>query len=306
MSMISEKLRKARQGVKEEDSPAAQALRLAAYGAASGRLREQEEKEAQGLQSLRLAAYGAATGRGPSVAELRETPFKAASRSPAGMVTDSGTGTSVAKQEYEAGKERARYLDFSTGAELQRRLREAEDALSLSGGGRAEDAAARALKKPVGKISAEWPRQAEACRVYIDSLSSFEKKRVYDLDRVAGLSGTALGEIFVMREDEWSPELRKMGFYLGKFVYLMDAYEDLEKDIKKGRYNPWEPYADNVDFDATAENVLTMMMVECAKQFEKLPIVQDIDILRNIIYSGVWMKYAELKRKKEADDSRSL
>ena len=180
-------------------------------------------------------------------------------------------------------------------------LDDAEDEHSL----RAQ-AAARALKKPVGKISAEWPRQAEACRVYIDSLSSFEKKRIYDLDGVAGLSGTALGEIFVMQEDEWSPELRKMGFYLGKFVYLMDAYEDLEKDIKKGRYNPWEPYADNVDFDATAENVLTMMMAECAKQFEKLPIVQDIDILRNIIYSGVWMKYAELKRKKEADDSRSL
>ena len=28
-----------------------------------------------------------------------------------------------------------------------------------------------------------------------------------------------------------------MGFYLGKFVYLMDALEDVEKDRKKGNYN---------------------------------------------------------------------
>ena len=37
------------------------------------------------------------------------------------------------------------------------------------------------------------------------------------------------------------------------------------------------------------------MMAECAKGFEKLPIVQDIDILRNIIYSGVWSKYNNKK-----------
>ena len=167
-------------------------------------------------------------------------------------------------------------------------------------------AASRALKKPAGRIAGAWPRQAEACRHYVDTLRTYEEKKIYDLDLVAGLSGTALGEIFVMKEDEWAEELRSTGFYLGKFVYLMDAYEDLEKDLEKGHYNPWEPYRDRVDFEAAAENILTMMMAECAKQFEKLPVVQDIDILRNIVYSGVWMKYAELRRKKEADDSRSL
>ena len=79
----------------------------------------------------------------------------------------------------------------------------------------------------------------------------------------------------------------------------MDAYEDLEKDRKKGNYNPWEPYSRRKDFDAFAENTLMMMMAECAKEFEKLPIVQDIDILRNIIYSGVWNKYRELRTIKE-------
>lgn len=42
-----------------------------------------------------------------------------------------------------------------------------------------------------------------------------------------------LGEIFAWKQDEWYDELKTLGFYLGKFIYLMDAYEDRDKDEKK-------------------------------------------------------------------------
>jgi hypothetical protein len=155
------------------------------------------------------------------------------------------------------------------------------------------------LKKHAGAIGVRWPEQAEAVRQYIRKLNDAEKQNVADLDAVAGLTGDALGAIFVMKEDLWSDVLRRMGFFLGKYVYLLDAYEDLEKDLKRGAYNPFRPYAGRKDFDAFVENALTMMMAECAKEFEKLPIVQDIDILRNIIYSGVWQKYQEVRRKRD-------
>ena len=29
----------------------------------------------------------------------------------------------------------------------------------------------------------------------------------------------------------------------------------------------------------------------CARSFERLPCVEDVDLLRNILYSGVWLKY---------------
>ena len=54
---------------------------------------------------------------------------------------------------------------------------------------------------------------------------------------MAGLTGHFLGEIFVWKKDVWQEDLRQMGFYLGKFVYLMDALEDLPKDRKKKNYN---------------------------------------------------------------------
>ena len=133
----------------------------------------------------------------------------------------------------------------------------------------------------------------------VEALAAAEDAGEYDLDRIAGFTGNLTAEVFVMQEDEWVDELRDIGFYLGKFIYLLDAYDDLEKDLKKGEYNPWTPSMKRRDFEALVENTLMMMMSESAKAFEKLPIVQDVDILRNIIYSGVWLKFEAAKKKRE-------
>ena len=44
-------------------------------------------------------------------------------------------------------------------------------------------------------------------------------------------------------------------------------------------------------FEEECRQILTMMMSECCKEFEQLPILQNVDILRNILYSGVWCRY---------------
>ena len=48
------------------------------------------------------------------------------------------------------------------------------------------------------------------------------------------------------------------------------------------------------------------MMSECAKSFERLPILLHADILRNILYSGVWSKYEyiQLKEKKKENKEK--
>ncbi len=44
--------------------------------------------------------------------------------------------------------------------------------------------------------------------------------------------------------------------------------------------------------------ILCMMAAECAKEFEKLPILMNVSILRNILYSGIWAKYEAVKKKR--------
>ena len=44
-----------------------------------------------------------------------------------------------------------------------------------------------------------------------------------------------MAELFDYKQDHWSPELRSIGFHLGKYLYLLDAYDDLERDQAQGR-----------------------------------------------------------------------
>ena len=163
---------------------------------------------------------------------------------------------------------------------------------------------AKMFSKDYERIKQEYPRQAKAVEDYIRKLSVAEMGNEKNLDAVSGLTGEMLAEIFDWKQDEWSEELRCMGFYLGKFVYLMDAYEDLEKDEQRGLYNPflsWKEDNKGTDLDTFVRLILTSMLAECAKSFERLPIINYADILRNILYSGVWTRFEvnQLKKKKK-------
>ena len=159
-------------------------------------------------------------------------------------------------------------------------------------------AAAQLLSKQYEAIKAKYPRQHKAVADYMKALARCEKKHSDNVEEAACLTGKMLAEVFVCREDAWSSDLRQMGFFLGKFIYLMDAYEDVEKDEKSGNYNPLIKMKDDENFDSECQSMLMMQMAECCKAFERLPIIQDVGILRNILYSGVWAKFASVYNKR--------
>ena len=94
------------------------------------------------------------------------------------------------------------------------------------------------LDKDYTRIVSKYPRQVRALEEFMRKTAEAEKNKETNLDLVAGLTGEMLGEIMCWREDEWQEEMRTLGFYMGKFIYLMDAYEDYEADQKKNCYNP--------------------------------------------------------------------
>ena len=161
------------------------------------------------------------------------------------------------------------------------------------------------MKKHVQKVEAQYPRQALAVREYLKEIAETEKKGAGDPDGPAGATGVMLGEILALKtEDPWSPTLRKIGFYLGKFIYLMDAYEDLERDLEKGNYNPLIPWGrTRLQVADRVQEALTQVMSEATLAFERLPIVEGEELLRNILYAGVWVRFDEISRKdKEASE----
>ena len=124
--------------------------------------------------------------------------------------------------------------------------------------------AAKALKKSVTRIEASYPRQTKAVQDYLEKLHACEKENNPDLDLAAGYTGEVMAEIYIPEEDIWSDDLRQVGFYIGKFIYLMDALDDVEKDKKSGNYNPFLSIADQPDFEENAEKILLMMTAEAS------------------------------------------
>ncbi len=134
-----------------------------------------------------------------------------------------------------------------------------------------------------------YPRQAAAVTEGLEALAALERSGVPDPDGAANRFGRLLGELFVPDPaDRWAADLRICGEGLGRFVYILDAALDLPEDRRRGRYNPLSATDRTL---AELEEELTMLLGECCEAFERLPLVQDVDLLRNILYAGVWQPY---------------
>ena len=68
---------------------------------------------------------------------------------------------------------------------------------------------------------------------------------------------------------------------LGRFIYILDAWDDLSEDIKKERYNPLT----SID-TSNIGSILTMLIADCSQAMLSLPFKKNENIIRNILYSG--------------------
>ena len=150
-------------------------------------------------------------------------------------------------------------------------------------------------------IESRYPRQCGAIREGIARLSELETANCPNPDEPAGAFGELMAELFVYEEDLWAPTLRQMGQALGRFIYLLDAAMDYDKDEKKGKYNPYLAMGTGKD-PAQWEEYLVLTMGRCTQAFEKLPLVQDKALLDNILYSGVWISYRGNRKERDHRD----
>lgn len=157
---------------------------------------------------------------------------------------------------------------------------------------------AQLFRRAHRKIAAKYPRQTGMILRCLEELSALERSGVPDPDRAANCFGRLMGELFVPDEtDYWAPVLRIVGEALGRFIYILDAAVDLQDDLQHGRYNPLSDMARDGKTLADFQDYLTLLIGECSAAFEQLPLLQDVDLMRNILYSGVWTKYLHALNK---------
>ena len=160
---------------------------------------------------------------------------------------------------------------------------------------------ADAFGKHYPAIEQRYPRQCGAIRDCISRLLELEKANCANPDEPASCFGQLMAELLTFEEDMWAPILRQMGFSLGRFIYLLDAAVDYEKDKRKGKYNPYLAMGTGKDWPRW-EEYLVLTMGRCTASYEKLPLVQDKALLDNILYSGVWVNYRGKGQEEDMHD----
>ena len=154
------------------------------------------------------------------------------------------------------------------------------------------------LKGAYQRVKLEYPGKCAAIEGWLDEVHALEAQTAPGVDALVNATGRMLGELFVYdANDVWADELKAIGDGLGRFIYFMDAYEDLPEDIRKKRFNPLKGFAGNQDYEDMCREAMTMMVADATQAFEALPILLDADILRNVLYSGVWIKYMRIQEK---------
>ncbi len=162
---------------------------------------------------------------------------------------------------------------------------------------------AKVLRGAYERICADYPRQCAAIQQGMETLSRLEREKIEDPDAAADAFGGIMAELFVWREDRWSDTLRAMGGALGRFLYLMDACMDLDADAFHGRYNPFRRYYGLSDNEPRFRAALKMLLGDCLRAFDRLPLLQDASILKNILCVGLWTHFdRKYSGKKDSAD----
>lgn len=161
------------------------------------------------------------------------------------------------------------------------------------------------IEGKVKKVISKYPDKAKAIQESLSRLNELEKENITNIDEASACFGEVMAQMTAMKDDEWKEQLQRLGYSLGKFIYILDAYEDVEDDIKKNRYNCLKEYFNKPGFDEFCGNVLRAIMADCAASFEMLPIIENAAILRNILYSGVWTRFEIVGKKRRKQENKS-
>jgi hypothetical protein len=176
------------------------------------------------------------------------------------------------------------------------------------------------LRGVVRGICARRPRKSRAIDACIQELGRLEKEACASFDRAAEPFARLMGEMLdydglpsasvnaSARTESLRRAFRLIGRNLGKWIYLIDAYDDAEEDLRRGAYNPLAlcygyGLSENAGESAAAfrariaERVrlsATLYLSELAEIAALLPIKKNRGILENIMYMGLLRRTEEI------------
>ncbi len=161
----------------------------------------------------------------------------------------------------------------------------------------------------VRKLEKQYPKQNEAICSCLLELSAMEQERTADADEMADCFARILQALFLpdfVRGEETRRILSWLGYNLGRWIYLIDAVNDVEKDQKRGQYNPYLAEYEKIGKAALSkrlETTLTYCLANVAAAYDLLNISEQDGVLRNILFDGVRQSQAGVLKTEDEHGS---
>lgn len=144
------------------------------------------------------------------------------------------------------------------------------------------------LLKPYKKAKKLCPDAADIIENYICMQNEVENKQSRYVDEAAEPTAILLKKIYSLGETDNDIKIvrEQLGYHLGRWIYLIDAFDDIDKDRKSGNYNPFL-ISNNDNFEKIKGDLL-MTAGEVAKAYRLLNVKCFNGIIENIIFDGLY------------------
>ena len=143
--------------------------------------------------------------------------------------------------------------------------------------------------RPVRKARRQYEALYAHMHTQLLKLRALEAQNCASADAVADCFGSLLARVFDRRGDNRA--LHWLGYHIGRYIYIVDAFKDFEMDVTKGLYNPFAAAGRTADdigrLRLEVQQRLTYTLQEIANAYELLSIERNKELLDNIIYMGL-------------------
>lgn len=149
------------------------------------------------------------------------------------------------------------------------------------------------IKPKYNKAKKMLPHLDNAMKFYYDKLREKEKNKLIRLDELADCFANIMVEIGKTTEN-FDDNLKELCYNLGRWIYIIDALDDLKEDFLKRKYNPLIEN-DNIKFDTDFKekqkqeigNLLRIAIAKIRLAYDKMDITISEGPLSNIVYLGL-------------------
>ena len=152
------------------------------------------------------------------------------------------------------------------------------------------------FKKAYKKAKKKEPKLDLIVKSRYDELLAYEKRQCDSIDMVSDPFGKMMEEVFtVLMGDKINDNIKELAYNLGKWIYLIDAIDDFDKDKKKKDFNVFtNAYKNAVDKKSLikehGQDIITVfatVLSQIGFLAQKLEYKFNHDLLDNILLRGL-------------------